>query len=140
MKVRLVGHDAVGDFKLSRTYRIYDRDVDDTADMAAEISMKVIEGRWKTTRLASLGALSGPAELENVELTVRFSGLAQWKDIRGRLNRLPGLQALDVKALNARGATVTLDFPGGIERLTQAVKSEGMAMEQSRRGWILVVR
>ncbi len=140
MKVLIVGHDAVGDFKLARTYRIYDRDVDETANMAAEIALKVIEGRWKTTRLASLGALSGPAELQAVELTVQFSGLAQWKDIRGRLNNLPGLQALDVKALNARGATVTLDFPGGTERLAQAVKSEGMTMEQYRGGWVLMVR
>ncbi|MEJ2118232.1 MAG: DUF2066 domain-containing protein [Alphaproteobacteria bacterium] len=39
LKVRLVGHDAVGDLNLSRTYRIYDRDVDDTAHMAAEIAL-----------------------------------------------------------------------------------------------------
>ena len=52
LQVRLVGHDAVGSFTLSRTYRVYDRDIHEAAAIAAEVSVKIIEGRWKTTRLS----------------------------------------------------------------------------------------
>lgn len=140
LQVRLVGHDAVGDFTLSRTYKIYNRDTDEAAEQAAVIAMKTIEGRWKTTRLASLGSLAGPAALESVALTVQFSGVQQWKEMRARLQKVPGLQALDVKALNARAASITVDFPGGVERLAQAAQSQGLALEARGKEWVLIAR
>jgi hypothetical protein len=140
LQVRLVGHDAVGSFALSRTYRIYGRDVHEAAAMAAEVSVKIIEGRWKTTRLASLGALAEAVPVETVALTAQFSGLREWREMRTRLQKVPGVQALDIKALNARAASLTLDFPGGAERLVQAAPSQGLALEQRGRDWVLVTR
>ena len=60
LRMRLLGQDAVGSFSLTRTFRVSERDVDYAANMAAQIAVKVIEGRWKTTRLASQGALPVP--------------------------------------------------------------------------------
>ena len=140
LQVRLVGHDAVGDFAISRTYRIYDRDTHEAAAMAAEVAVKVIEGRWKTTRLASLGALADAGPLETVALTAQFSGLKEWREMRARLQKVPGLQALDIKALNARAANITIDFPGGAAGLAKAAQSQGLAVEQRGREWVLVMR
>lgn len=140
LRMRLIGRDAVGGFGLDRTFRIHDRDIDYTASMAAEIAVKVIEGRWKRTRLASQGALEGPADLQTVSLTAQFSGLRAWQAMRARLQNVPGVQALDVKALNARGASITVDFPGGAERLAQAAQSQGLALEQRGGGWLLIAR
>ncbi len=140
LQVRLVGHDAVGSFTLSRTYRVYDRDLDEAAAMAAEVSMKIIEGRWKTTRLASLGALAEPVPVETVTLTAQFSGLREWREMRTRLQRVPGVQAIDIKALNARAAELSLDYPGGAGGLAQAAPSQGLAVEQRGREWVLVTR
>jgi hypothetical protein len=140
LRLRLVGKDAVGGFALDRTFRIHERDIDYTAGMAAEIAVKVIEGRWKMTRLASQGALEGPADLQTVPLTAQFSGLRAWQAMRARLQRVPGVQSLDVKALNARGANITVDFPGGAKRLAQAARSQGLALEPRGNGWVLVAR
>ncbi len=140
LRLRLFGQDAVGGLSLTRTFHITDRDVDYTADIAAQIAVKVIEGRWKTTRLASQGALAGSADLETVTLTAQFSGLKAWQEMRARLRKVPGLQGLDVKALNARGASLTVDFPGGAARLAQAAQSQGLALEQRGQEWLLVTR
>jgi hypothetical protein len=53
---------------------------------------------------------------------------------------VPGLQNLDVRGLNARGASLSIDFPGGIERLAKAAQSQGLAVEQQGGQWVLVAR
>ena len=140
LRLRLLGQDAVGSFSLTRNFRIPERDIDYTAKLAAEIAVKVIEGRWKTTRLASQGALAGSADLETIPLTAQFSGLKAWQEMRARLQKVPGVQGLDVKTLNARGASVTVDFPGGPERLAQAAQSQGLTLERRGQDWLLVTR
>jgi Uncharacterized protein conserved in bacteria (DUF2066) len=141
LKVRLIGRDAVGDIYLERRYAIRARDTDEAARFAAKVAVGVIEGRWKTTRLASLGALSeGPSNLESVALTVQFTGLKQWQDMRTRLQRIPGLQNLDVKALNARGATISVEFAGGASRLAQAAQSQGLAIDERDGVLVLLTR
>jgi Uncharacterized protein conserved in bacteria (DUF2066) len=138
MKLRLIGQDAVGDLYLERAYSVTGQDVDQAAAFAAKVTVGVIEGRWKATRLASLGAPGGaPADLETVALSVQFSGLKQWQAMRARLQKIPGLQGLDVKSLNARGASISVEFSGGAERLAQAVRSQGLAID--RRGAELVL-
>lgn len=141
LRMRLIGQDAVGGFTLDRSFRIQGRDVDATAKLAAQIGVKVIEGRWKTTRLVSQGALSADAaDMETISLTAQFSGLKAWQEMRARLQKVPGVQGLDVKALNARGASLTVDFPGGPTRLSQAAQSQGLMLEQRGQDWLLVTR
>lgn len=139
-RLRLLGRDAVGNFTFDRTFRIHERDIDNAAKLAAQVSVKVIEGRWKTTRLASQGALAGPADLETVAITAQFAGLKAWQEMRARLQKVPGVQGLDVKTLNARGASITVDFPGGGDRLAQAAQSQGLALEPRGQEWLLVTR
>ena len=137
LRFRLIGQDAVGRFALERKFKIFDRDIDYTARIAAAIGLKVIEGRWKVTRLASQGALEGPADLETVAMTAQFAGLKAWQGMRQRLLQVPGLQALDIKGINARGASLTVDFPGGAERLALAARSQGLSLEQQGSQWVL---
>jgi hypothetical protein len=130
LRVRLVGQDSVGPVFLERAYAIRDRDTVEAARFAAKVAVGVLEGRSKSTRLASLSATGGvPANLETVTMSVEFAGLKQWQDMRKRLQKIPGLQGLDVKALNARGASISVEFAGGAERLAQAAQSQGLAID-----------
>jgi hypothetical protein len=141
MRVRLIGQDAVGPISLERVYKIGGQDVAEAAGFAAKVAVGVIEGRWKTTRLASLGALEPgvvAANLETVEMEVQFSGLKQWQDMRARLQRIPGLQNLDVKSLQARGASISVEFAGGASRLATAAQSQGLSIDQ-RGGTLLLM-
>ena len=140
LHMRLLGRDAVGGFAIERNIRIYDRDIASAAGIAASTAVKIIEGRWKTTRLASQGALEGPADLQTVAVTAQFSGLRAWRAMHARLKKVPGVQNVNVKALNARGANLTIDFPGGAKRLTQAAQSQGLSLEERAGQWLLVAR
>ena len=140
LRLQLIGRDTVGSFALKRAFRIYDRDIDGAAKIAAEISLKIIEGRWKVTQLAGQGVVEGQADLQTLSLTAQFSGLKSWQSIRARLQRVPGVQGLDIKSLNARGASLTIDFPGGSERFAQAARSQGLALEQRGGALVLIAR
>ena len=141
LRVRLVGRDSVGPVFLERSYPIRDRDTAAAAGFAAKIAVGVLEGRSKSTRLASLAATGGvPANLETVAMSVEFSGLKQWQDMRKRLQKIPGLQSLDVKTLNARGALISVEFAGGAERLAQAAQSQGLAIDNRGGELVLITR
>ncbi len=140
LRLRLIGRDAVGGFAFDRKFRIHERDINAATDMVAQISVKIVEGRWKRTQLANQGALAGPADLETVSLVAQFSGLKAWQAMRSRLQKVPGVQNVDIKALNARGANLSVDFPGGAERLAQAAQSQGLGLEQQGGAWVLVAR
>jgi hypothetical protein len=71
---------------------------------------------------------------------VQFSGLKQWQDMRSRLQRIPGLQGLDVKSLNARGASISVEFAGGASRLAQAAQSQGLSIDQRGGEFVLMTR
>lgn len=141
LQLRLAGQDAVGSFSLSRTFHVTDGDKDQAAKFVAAVSVRIIENRWKTTRLASRGVDGDETvAVESIALTAQFAGLKQWQDMRGRLQKVPGVQGLDIKALNARAASLTLDYPGGVNGLSRAVQAQGLAVQQMGGEWVLVIR
>ncbi len=137
MRVTFAGRDAVGPIALERSFRVYGRDVGEAAEQAGAMAASMLEGRWKLTRLASQGALDGPQELVRLELSAQFSGLKEWQSIRERLQRVPGVQGLEVKALNPRNAIISIDFPGGGERLSAAAAGHGLRVEGAGGGWLV---
>ncbi|MDX2264861.1 MAG: DUF2066 domain-containing protein [Hyphomicrobiales bacterium] len=138
LTVSLSGRDAAGGLSLRRTFKTGD---EGAVAVGAKISLGVFENRWKLRRLASQGALdAGGQDIALVELTAEFTGLKEWRVIKDRLEKLPGVQGLDVKAVNPRGATIALDFPGGGQRLAKAAPSYGLTLEGGEGAWRLRAR
>jgi len=138
LTVRLTGRDASGSLKLERSFKSYGEEPSVAAQNAAQIALNVFEGRWKLRRLASQGALDGGSqELAQIEMTAQFAGLKEWRVIKDRLQKLPGVQGIDIKAVNPRGATISLEFPGGADRLAKTALNYGLALEGSEGAWLL---
>lgn len=141
LTVQLLGSDDLGTIALERKFRMREASEDALADFAAGVTYQMIQQRWKLTRPASLvSAAGGLAPLTRVELVAEFSGLREWQSLRGKLQRLPGLQNFDVKSVSPRGAQISFDFPGGGEQLAQIAASQGMAVEPGARGYIIRAR
>jgi hypothetical protein len=76
-----------------------------------------------------------PGEVSRIVVAaVEFSGLSHWQDIRGRLMNVRGLQALEVNALSARGASVTFDYAGTLGQLQSELSQLGIVFEDRRDG------
>lgn len=134
--VTLAGNDATGRLMLNRVYRTLS-DSQYAMAKSAALSLSILEGRWKTTKVrfgagADLNALE-----QEVLITVEFSGFREWQKIRGRLDKIPGVKAMDVGSLSARGAEVTLKYPGGAEGLSRQVATQELTLENVAGAWIL---
>src|SRR5690606_31250819 len=106
LNVSLAGRDAVGAFVLNRSYRLCLDDVAYAGETAAVISLGIIEGRWKETKVASTSQARGGygAGAEQVHLIVEFRNMQQWQQLYGWLSRLPGMEGMEVGGLTARSA------------------------------------
>jgi hypothetical protein len=133
LTVTLAGRDAVGAFALRRAYRIDPTDPGYTSDLAAVVSLGILEGRWKATRIGGEAGASGGDLL----IAVEFRGMSEWQDISRRLSATPGVEDLEVAGLSARGARVTLRFAEGPERLAEALAQQGLALHSVGGTWTL---
>lgn len=136
LNVVIAGRDAVGNFVLKRKYRIDPEEFIYSLELAAVISLGVVEGRWKAVNAVGTGPGSGGA-LQQVQLWVTFQNLGQWNSRQQILADLPGVSGMQTGGLSARGASVSLNYPGGGERLRAALAGRGMSLEYADGTWIL---
>jgi hypothetical protein len=137
LHVTLAGQDAVGDFILKRTYRFIPQDVAYTAELAAVVALGTLEGRWKAVKLANardgLGAPAGG--LQPVQLLVEFRNGREWQDLHRQIAETPGVENFEVGAFSARGADITLRFPGGGGQLAEALSGQGLEVRNFGGTW-----
>ncbi len=138
LNVTLTGRDAVGDFVLKRSWRMAFDDVAYSAELAAVVSLGILEGRWKSVRAREGedgGFTSGAAD---VHLVVEFRNLQQWQDMHRQLVQLPGVERVEIGGLSARSADIAAIYPGGPDALAAALSGRGLDVRQV--GGVLQVR
>ncbi len=151
LNITLAGQDAVGPINLKRSYRMSDGDMAYTGELAAVVSLGILEGRWKAVKSRDVAAVV-PAEAatsapqwgsrssgmgEPVQFTAEFSSLAQWNEMRTQLLDTPGIDDLDIGAVSAVNADVVLKFQGGPTALANALGARGLSLSPGGTGWIL---
>lgn len=154
--VTLAGQDGAGAFTLKRSYRANDGDMAYAAELAAVVSLGILEGRWKAVRapqaVAGLpsampadmsapapvwSANTAPASGEQIRLGAQFASLAQWNEMRTQLLDTPGVENLEIATVSASNAELTLSYPGGARALANALGSRGLRLLDSGAGWML---
>lgn len=136
IETRLYGFDAVGPLALARTDRVYDNDFNAASRRSALVSLRILEERWKITK-TSPEATGGDAAQQPVIITVEFASLKQWQQIRAKLTRIPGVQAMEISSLSARSADITFRYPGGVQRLGGKLSAHNMVLSNIGGDWIL---
>jgi hypothetical protein len=146
LNVTLAGRDAAGAFLLKRAYRLDPADPGYASELAAVVSLGILEGRWKAVKYStSAGAVREGAALaapgdSAMLIAIEFRGMGEWQDISRKLAATPGVEELEVAGLSARGARVTLRYAGGAERLVDALAQQGLALRHADGGWVLSPR
>lgn len=141
LNVTLTGIDAVGGINLRRSYRVFDNDSAYAMELAAVVGQGVLEGRWKVQKAGA--GTSSPYSTSShgggtpVSMRAQFASLAEWSEMRRQLLGLPGVEDMRIEAESARGADLTLRFPGGANELASALYSRGLALENGADRLIL---
>jgi hypothetical protein len=151
---RLAGIDSVGRINFGRSVTLK-RDAKATAAEEASFALAVLESRFKAMQTEGVTMEAAPANYEQgasgqagrrgeperrVMALVEFSGLKQWQEIRAKLMYVPGLQALEVDSLSARGASITFDYAGSLGRLQQVLAENGFSFENAEENFIIRAR
>jgi hypothetical protein len=132
--VTLAGQDGVAPILWKRSYRITDNDVAYTLELAAVISLGVLEGRWKAMKTGEFTGADG-AGAPDVMLDVQFNSSSEWNEIRGRILDLPTVDDVRVGNVSAYNAQVLVKFPGGGRALAGELGRHGLTVQQSGAGW-----
>jgi hypothetical protein len=156
LKVVLAGRDAVQPLYLKRVYRLDGLDLSYTAELAAGISLAILEGRWKAINIRGSNSdqafpsrvseappapgrfdQGGNAEAGPLTIAIAFRGMDEWQEISRQLAHTPEVAGLEVLGLSARRARVSLSYPGGPQNLALALAQQGLILESTREGWLL---
>jgi hypothetical protein len=140
LNVTLTGRDAVGAFMLRRAYRLDPADPGYTSELAAVVSLGIIEGRWKAikSRGGGGGSVAKPVSGDSdLLIAVAFRGMNEWQDISRKLSATPGIEELEVAGLSARSARVTLRYAEGAERLADVLAQQGLSLRNTGGNWVL---
>ena len=138
LNMTLAGRDAVGSVLWTRSYRVPDGDVAYAMELAAVVTLGVIEGRWKADKSEAWGgvdSLAGPGRV--VQFEVEFGSLAEWNDIRRQILDTAGVDDVQIGAVSARSAEVSLRYPGGEQPLADAFARKGLALRSDGGLWVL---
>ncbi len=136
--VTIAGRDAVGPIVWKRSYRFTGGDVGYAMEMAAVVTLGVLEGRWKAVKSEGRGgvdALAGPGS--EIRIEVEFSSLAEWNEMRRHILETDGVDDLRIGAVSARGAEMSLRYPGGGQSLADALARQGLSLRNGGAAWIL---
>lgn len=133
LNVTLAGADAVGPFYLKRSYRVYNGDTAYAMEFAAVVAQGILEGRWKARKSATNSVAQGPL----VAIRASYQTLGQWRQMREVLLALPNVGDLRIEAETARGASLSLRYPGGPSALAATLYGRGLTLESGAGGLVL---
>ncbi|MBU1211867.1 MAG: DUF2066 domain-containing protein [Alphaproteobacteria bacterium] len=138
LKVSVMGRDATGPINWSRAYRIYDGDSAYAMELAAVVTLGVLEGRWKAAQARQSGGIAAMSQPDSdVRVEVLFDGARDWYRMQSELSGLNGVRDFRVNAVSARSADVSMAYPGGGAGLANALARQGYQMTDSGGRWVL---
>lgn len=138
LKVAIMGRDGSGPINWSRSYRIYDGDSAYAMELAAVVTLGVLEGRWKLNAARQSGGFAAMSQPESsVRLEVVFNGAREWYRMQGELSELQGVRSFQVNAVSAQSAVVSLSFPGGAAGLANVLARQGYQMSDEGGRWVV---
>lgn len=140
LTVTVAGQDAVGPINWRRGYKIADGDADYALELAAVVTLGVIEGRWKSAKTSpsasgaySLGAGGGG----DIRIDVEFASAEEWNDIRGRLLNTDGIDDLRIGTVTSSTAEISVRYAGGPGALANELVTQGLSLRSTYGGWLL---
>lgn len=134
----VAGRDATGNISWKHSYRLSDGDLAYTLELAAVVTLGVLEGRWKAIKVQVDGGASATfAPAADVAIRAFFSGIDEWNAIRSRLLRIDAVNDVRVGSISPRSAEVWLKFPGGGAGLAPVLTAQGLSLQQVGGIWHL---
>jgi hypothetical protein len=104
------------------------------AQAAAGSFLAQIEESWKAGNASASG--DGRTGVP-IPVSVTFNGLQEWQLLRSRLASLQGMGDIEIRAINPRGALLTLYYSQPIEQLAQDLSQYQLEFANAGESWVI---
>ncbi len=131
----LKGASPLGIVAFDKTYQA--KENEDLKALSSRIATRfhfVMLDKWKK-KVGTKGA--GEAPPQSFSISVPFSSVAEWNNIRIELLTTPGVTGVDVNSISDRGAVVQLTYVGAFPDLQQALKAARLNLALYGGQWVL---
>ena len=98
---------------------------------AALVIVNRMQDDWTRQTLLDFNAQA------SMDVSTLLSSLAEWRDIQGRLAKLPMIRQLELRALSVTGAQMHWLYLGTPETLSAALGQQGLALTEETGQWRL---
>lgn len=107
-------------------------DIEATANAAAKRFLAAIEDKWRTN-----GPQQPAGSGQAYTVTVPFTGLGEWQQIRNQIKTVFGVGGINIKTLSGRGAIVDIMFDGSLGQLSRQLESQGLILADNGDSLVL---
>lgn len=108
------------------------RSVEERYDEAVSAVRRAVDDQWS----AASTVPDGPEESLIAQIAIR--GLAEWVDMRSRLERPASIVAIDPLVIAPGKVRVMLHYVGGIEQLRSGLRQSGLTLTPQADGWLIL--
>jgi hypothetical protein len=112
-------------------------DLESASEVAARSMFLSVQGMWKTKHLKSFQRATKVSSANVLKIAVPLTSMAEWNVMRSRIQATTGVGRIDINALSARGAAISLAFAGSISALRNSFYQTGFALQQVNGTWVL---
>ncbi len=135
IQATMSGTSALGNIGFDRLYTTKgDENLDGLTKRIAARFHAVMIDRWKKNE-GEAPAGSGPPQ--SFSVSVPFSSVAEWNNMRVELLTTPGVTGVDVSSISDNGAVVQLSYVGTFPTLQNALKAARLSLTLYGGQWVL---
>ncbi len=131
----MTGGSPLGQISFDKTYKANgDEDLNALAERVARRFHTVMIDKWKKEGGQAPAADGLP---QSFAVSVPFSSLAEWNNIRIELLTTPGVTGVDVSSIADNGAVIQLSYVGAFPALQNALKAARLNLSLYSGQWVL---
>ena len=72
-----------------------------------------------------------------LKIAVPLNSMAEWNVMRSRIQATTGVGRIDINALSASGAAISIAYGGSLAQLQNSFYQTGFSLQQSNGTWVL---
>ena len=132
--ITLKGETSFGLVNYAHSFEIADDDIPATLAPAAERFLLAMEETWK----GAIAKINVPSSnLNEITVAIPFDSLAEWNDIRARIQQTYGVGEVQIDSLSARGGIVKVRYEGAIDQFSEELKTNGLILSDVGGTWVI---
>jgi len=135
LRAVMFGRSPAGNVSFDETFAAEDLEAA-ASEAAYTLFMKAQDG-WKNKHLKVFQRATKVTSANVLKIAVPLNSMAEWNVMRSRIQATTGVGRIDINALSASGAAISIAYGGSLAQLQNSFYQTGFSLQQSNGTWVL---